>query len=54
MRNEKQENEEVRLNKFISHNSKYSRREADKLIEEGRVSLNNTIVTNMAKLSRGF
>jgi len=40
--------EEVRLNKFISHNSKYSRREADKLIEEGRVSLNNIIVTNMA------
>jgi 23S rRNA pseudouridine2605 synthase len=46
----KYDNEEelVRLNKFISHNSKYSRREADKLIEEGRVSLNNIIVTNMA------
>jgi len=38
----------VRLNKFISHNTKYSRREADSLIEEGRVSLNNTVVTNMA------
>lgn len=40
--------EEVRLNKFISHNTKYSRREADKLIEEGRVVLNNVIVTNLA------
>ena len=38
----------IRLNKFISHNSKYSRREADKLIEQGRVSLNNIIVTNLA------
>ena len=47
MRNNDQE-ELVRLNKFISHNSKYSRREADKLIEDGRVSLNNVIVTNMA------
>jgi 23S rRNA pseudouridine2605 synthase len=44
----KEQQEEVRLNKFISHNSKYSRREADKLIEEGRVALNNTIVTNLA------
>jgi 23S rRNA pseudouridine2605 synthase len=30
----------MRLNKFISHNSKYSRREADKLIEAGEVSVN--------------
>ena len=29
------EEELVRLNKFLSHNSNYSRREADKLIEEG-------------------
>jgi len=41
-------NEEVRLNKFISHNTKYSRREADRLIEEGRVALNNIVVTNLA------
>ena len=41
-------NEETRLNKFISHNSKYSRREADKLIEEGRVKVNKQVVTNMA------
>jgi len=30
----------LRLNKFISHNTKYSRREADKLIEEGKVNIN--------------
>lgn len=30
----------MRLNKFIAHNSKYSRREADALIEEGEVSIN--------------
>jgi 23S rRNA pseudouridine2605 synthase len=40
--------EEIRLNKFISHNSRYSRREADKLIEDGEVSIENKVVTNMA------
>ncbi len=30
----------MRLNKYISHNSKYSRREADALIEAGEVTLN--------------
>jgi 23S rRNA pseudouridine2605 synthase len=34
----------MRLNKYISHNTKYSRREADKLIEEGQVSLNKKIL----------
>ncbi len=29
----------MRLNKYISHNTKYSRREADRLIEAGEVSL---------------
>ena len=38
----------LRLNKFISHNTKYSRREADKLIEEGKVKINNKSVTNLA------
>ena len=32
----------MRLNKYISHNSKYSRREADKLIEAGEVTINRT------------
>jgi len=36
----------MRLNKFISHNSKYSRREADKLIEEGEVTVNNIKMDN--------
>ncbi|OCL88428.1 Ribosomal large subunit pseudouridine synthase B [Aliarcobacter thereius] len=38
----------TRLNKFISHNSNYSRREADTLIAEGKVRVNNKIVTDMA------
>jgi len=32
----------MRLNKYISHNTRYSRREADKLIEEGQVSIGKT------------
>lgn len=38
--NENEELEPVRLNKFISHNTKYSRREADQLIIDGRVTVN--------------
>ncbi len=34
----------MRINKYISHNTRYSRREADKLIEEGEVSINKTVV----------
>ncbi len=49
MREEQNEiDEAVRLNKFISHNSNYSRREADKIIEEGRVTINGKDVTNLA------
>lgn len=47
----KEEQEEIeltRLNKFISHNSNYSRREADRIIEEGKVTINNKPVTNLA------
>jgi 23S rRNA pseudouridine2605 synthase len=36
----------MRLNKYISHNSKYSRREADKLIETGEVSVNHKTATD--------
>jgi 23S rRNA pseudouridine2605 synthase len=39
---------EVRLNKFLSHNTKYSRREADKLIEAGRVEVNGKVVTDFS------
>lgn len=49
-KNKKEEivEELTRLNKFLSHNSNYSRREADKLIEEGRVKINGKVVTNLA------
>ena len=38
----------MRLNKFISHNSKYSRREADKLIEAGEVTVNKVKIDNFS------
>jgi len=38
----------LRLNKFISHNTTYSRREADKLILDGFVNINKTKITNPA------
>jgi len=38
----------MRLNKYISHNTKYSRREADKLIEEGEVTLNKQVLKDFA------
>lgn len=36
----------MRLNKYISHNSKYSRREADALIEAGDVTVNKKKMDN--------
>jgi len=39
---------EIRLNKFISHNTKYSRREADQLIQDGFVKIGHKVVTNPA------
>lgn len=47
-KNQEEEIEYTRLNKFISHNSTYSRREADKIIEEGKVKINGKVVTNLA------
>ncbi|MEO1923823.1 MAG: pseudouridine synthase [Nautiliaceae bacterium] len=38
----------MRLNKFISHHTTYSRREADKLIFDGKVKVNGVVVTNPA------
>ncbi len=38
----------MRLNKYISHNSKYSRRDADKLIEAGEVTVNKQKIDNFA------
>jgi 23S rRNA pseudouridine2605 synthase len=34
----------MRLNKYISHHTKYSRRDADRLIEEGEVKLNKKVI----------
>ena len=38
----------MRINKFISHNTKYSRREADRLIEEGKVNINRAPVKDFS------
>ena len=38
----------MRLNKFIAHNSKYSRREAEKVIASGEVKIDKNIVTDPA------
>jgi len=38
----------MRLNKFISHHSTYSRREADRAIQDGYVRVNGEIQTNPA------
>ncbi len=49
MSREKSSQEEaIRLNKFISHNSKYSRREADELIKEGKVSIEGKTITDLS------
>lgn len=40
--------EKMRLNKFISHNTNYSRREADELIKQGKVKINNRVVSDLA------
>lgn len=39
--------QKMRINKFISHNTNYSRREADELLKQGKVTLNNRIVSDM-------
>ena len=44
----KDENDGVRLNKFISHNTKYSRREADELIKNGHVKIKGKVVTDLS------
>jgi len=38
----------VRLNKYIAHNSKYSRREADRLIEEGKIKINKITTSDFS------
>ncbi len=44
----------IRLNKYISNSGVCSRRDADKLISEGRVTVNNEVVTELGhKVSPG-
>ena len=43
-------NEEMRLNKWIAHGSRYSRREADRLIAEGRVCIDGVVVSDMGRM----
>jgi len=39
----------MRLNKFLSHNTKYSRREADELIKQGLVKIKGKVITDMGR-----
>jgi 23S rRNA pseudouridine2605 synthase len=41
-------NDGPRLNKYISHNSKYSRREADQLIKDGKVVIKGKVITDLS------
>ena len=47
MGNDREENK-TRLNKFISHNSRFSRREADELIKAGKVSIDGKVIGDLA------
>lgn len=38
----------MRLNQFISHNTNYSRRQADELIKAGKVRVGRTLITDLA------
>ena len=49
MSREKQSEEnKIRLNKFISHNSRFSRREADELIKSGKVSIDGKVISDLS------
>jgi 23S rRNA pseudouridine2605 synthase len=40
----------MRINKYIAHNTKYSRREADKLVQDGRVKVNKEVITKFVDI----
>ena len=44
-----EKDEGVRLNKFLSHNTKHSRRDADKLIKEGKVKMKGIVIDDLSK-----
>ncbi|MGK0255653.1 MAG: 23S rRNA pseudouridine2605 synthase [Arcobacteraceae bacterium] len=44
----REDDSKTRLNKFISHNSRFSRREADELIKAGKVSIDGKVIGDLA------
>ena len=44
----------MRLNQYIAHHTKYSRREADKLIESGRVNIEKSKASLQSVLQEGM
>lgn len=46
--NKKEDDGKIRLNKFISHNSRFSRREADELIKAGKVSIDGKTISDLS------
>jgi len=45
---DKYDDNKTRLNKFISHNSRFSRREADELIKAGKVSIDGKVIGDLS------
>jgi 23S rRNA pseudouridine2605 synthase len=46
--NRNEDDNKTRLNKFISHNSRFSRREADELIKAGKVSIDGKVIGDLS------
>ena len=47
-------NDGIRLNKYLSHNTRYSRREADELIKNGHVKIKGKVVEDLStKVQKG-
>jgi len=46
--NKNNDETKTRLNKFISHNSRFSRREADELIKAGKVSIDGKVIGDLS------
>ena len=47
-KNDNNDENKTRLNKFISHNSRFSRREADELIKAGKVSIDGKVIGDLS------
>ncbi len=47
-KNDNYDEDKTRLNKFISHNSRFSRREADELIKAGKVSIDGKVIGDLS------